>query len=263
MSEETYFNEPDRDDYQYPSADDIRRSIGTWGLTPAEQANELYAARVLANQSETEYVGGHRVMEDERLLWAENRERDILTNFLYGEWLQAFLLEGMEVTFQEFSEFVGCKALIRLMTRTRGSHALLDALFPDDPEHKPSIEDVQVFLLLDRHRTKDPLEFVARVYTEIPQSGFAVQRLNERYSQIVRDAWDKHRMRAESPLPVEPDWMFGDRELNNREKAVEAVIAGMPVNEAAGRYGVSNKTVKKDLAEQGIVLARGRKKQNV
>ena len=265
--EDHYHNEPDRDDYVFPTAAEIRRSMQEWGLTPAELSSLFYAERVdqeSRNTTRQEYIDGTPggPMLD-TLTWEQERLTDLKTNFVYGMWLDDFLFKNIALTFDEWAQVTAGRALIRLMTRARGAHAMLRELFPDDPEHAPSFEDMWQFVAREGHREKDHLAFLADLYTEVPNSDFAVKRIITHYSEAVRQIWETNRMRDESPLPDGRDWLFIDSDLTPRERAVEAVLAGMPINRAAGEYGISNRTLLTALADNPDYTPRKRGRRAV
>lgn len=186
------------------------------------------------------------------LSWEEGQRKDLKSNFLFAEYMQAQLFRRNPPDFKTFTEVVAGKALTRLMTRSRNSHELIRDLFKDSEVQPPDINDVQMFLILGYHREKDPELYLTQLYDTVPRSRHAVQLLLQRYADAVRETWSKMQTQRESPLPGEGDWLYMEAEGDALENAIDAVLAGCTVTAAAKKFKLSSRRLANELDERGI-----------
>jgi hypothetical protein len=125
----------------------------------------------------------------------------------------------------------------------------------------PQIDDVQMFIILGKDREKDMSRFVAELYTDVPGSRAAVGQLLARYAENVREEWESMRVKPESPLPGERDWLFADADEDPLDAAIDAYLSGASINTASTLHNVSSKRLSRALADRGEVRPKGRQKE--
>ena len=244
----------------------IKDSVSREGLTNSEREFVEQERHAQDMESVKSFIrsatAGTVVVEAE--LGSEEREvfqqRQLLrSNALYADYMAYKIGHRSPVDFMTYCEAVGGRAFIRLMTRMKGRKELIRE-FIGGSGNLPRLEDVQEFVILDKHREKDPGKFVASLYLSVPGSKAVVHRLLNRYSDMVREEWTKMRVRPESPLPGEEDWLF-EKALDGdaMELAVTAYESGTPLNAAASLFKVSNRRLRDILSEKGVLRARGGK----
>lgn len=222
------------------------------GLTPGEDEAEGYTENLSdqaeirriyekANKGEIEYS-----IPENAESWEDGRRRDIEANFLFGEYIQHRMTARDPLSFEEYTRWVGVKALFRLMSRIQGGERMATALHPD-----LNITALRQFMTLDKHQERDPRLLMQTFFKEVDGGWEMVDRLLSKYTAIVEETWDKKRMKNErTPLPGEKDWYF--EEERSLDAAVDAYLAGATINEAAALNGIGNRKLSRELTRLGI-----------
>lgn len=192
--------------------------------------------------------------------WESGRRADLKSNYLYSEYMQQVLSSPAPMHFQLFCEVVAGKAFLHMMTRMRGRKDIIRE-FIGGSGNLPRLSDAQEFIILDKHRERDGERFLAMLYAEVPGSKPIVQKMLNYYAELVREEWRKMRVKPESPLPGEPDWLFANAdESDTLHLAVEAYIAGAGLNRAAAMFKIGNRRLREALEERGVLRQPKKKK---
>lgn len=248
------------------STDSIKDSVAYDGLTEAEREvenSEKYARDVESIKTFLRSAGNGTAGADAELGLPENeasQQKQLLrSNTLYADYMAYVLGHAQAVDFTTYCESVGGRAFLRMMTRMKGRKEIIREFIGGSGD-LPRLADVQEFIILDKQREKDPAKFVASLFTDVPGSRAVVHKLLNRYSDMVRDEWRTMRVKPESPLPGEEDWLFTNAlEGDALELAVEAYKAGTGLNKAAAMFKVSNRRLRDTLADRELLRAPTKK----
>lgn len=238
----------------------VRDSVAYDGLTDSERESERtekHARDVESVRTFLRSAANGTAGADVELGMPENeasQQKALLrANTLYADYMAYVLSHPDTLDFTTYCESVGGRAFLRMMTRMKGRKEIIRE-FIGGSGNLPRLSDVQEFIILDKQREKDPAKFVAALFTDVPGSRAVVHKLLNRYADMVREEWRTMRVKPESPLPGENDWLFADAlDGDALELAVEAYKGGTGLNKAASMFKVSNRRLRDTLAERELL----------
>lgn len=215
---------------------------------------------------------------DEEVRWREEMLLDRRTNLLWTLYIKQLLAIHPEaLEFEEFSEIVCARAVVRLLAYVPNGPALLAELFPEGATSLPSREDAIQVVARGVMEERDPEVFLSRLFHELPGSRSATYRLLRAYKEVIReqaliDNGSAEDYDGELPddelrrLPVTYDQvarLLGvDEEMPHEERIVvdlaleraitDAVRGRLSMRAAAAKYDIPRTTLSREMRRRGL-----------